>query len=111
MAGAPGRHAACSNVDDIVFEEPSIPASVAVSVTETKACGEGARSIGVVATHTGFLFGYPRIGEEMILFWEPGCRLVTTPVKRVFRSTSSATICVETENSVYEIAFADERAV
>jgi hypothetical protein len=92
-----------------VSDEPSIPVSVAVRVTETTRGGEKSES-DVVSTHRGFLFGYPRIGDEMILFWEPDGRLVTTPVRRVFRAPEGASICVETENSVYEIAFFEERS-
>ncbi len=56
--------------------------------------------------YTGYLITYPTIGRGMVIFRNPnGHRMITTPVRRVLGDFGAEDVYVETENSVYKLAF------
>ncbi len=56
--------------------------------------------------YTGHLITYPIIGRGMVIFRDPnGHRMITTPVRRVLGDFGAEDVYVETENSVYRLAF------
>lgn len=68
--------------------------------------GRDRTSVGVGRIYNGFLVSYPVVGRGMVIFRDPnGHRMITTPVRRVLRTTDDDTIYVETENSVYRLTF------
>lgn len=80
-----------------------------VNVTATKIrdnSRDRSSSLQIGRAYTGYLISYPSIGRGMVIFRDPnGHRMVTTPVRRVLGEFGAGDIYVETENSVYRLAF------
>ena len=80
-----------------------------VSVSATKIrdnTRDRSASVALGKSYTGYLISYPTIGRGMVIFRDPhGHRMVTTPVRRILGEYGVGGIYVETDNSVYRLAF------
>ncbi|HEY8375320.1 MAG TPA: hypothetical protein VIK91_02475 [Nannocystis sp.] len=83
---------------------------LAVLATKIRSHGEGSAP-GMKKPYEGFLISEPIIGRGMVIFRDPnGRRMVTTAVRRILTTEERRLMYVETENSVYRLAFLDHSA-
>jgi hypothetical protein len=90
---------------------------LAVLATKIRSNGEGSVATAIKKPYEGFLISEPMVGRGMVIFRDPnGRRMVTTAVRRILTTAETEgredvrerrLMYVETENSVYRLAFLD----
>lgn len=90
---------------------------LAVLATKIRSHGEGSVATAIKKPYEGFLISEPMVGRGMVIFRDPnGRRMVTTAVRRILTMAETEgreaererrLMYVETENSVYRLAFLD----
>ncbi|MDC0720588.1 hypothetical protein [Nannocystis bainbridge] len=90
---------------------------LAVLATKIRSNGEGSVVTAIKKPYEGFLISEPMVGRGMVIFRDPnGRRMVTTVVRRILTTAETEgredprerrLMYVETENSVYRLAFLD----
>ena len=88
---------------------------LAVLATKIRSSGEGSVATAIKKPYEGFLISEPIVGRGMVIFRDPnGRRMVTTAVRRILTTAIAEPLeaaperrlmYVETENSVYRLAF------
>ncbi len=90
------------------YDERAVRFVVATKLRARRRFGYRADTSGQV--FEGYLLHPPTVGRGMVIFrGNSGRRMVTTPVRRVLCSEGDHLLYVETENSIYRLAFGDDQ--